>query len=163
MDWLLWFGVILLVGATLYVVVRTRPAITPKGGAPESGEATGPISSYLDKIEELSRGTFDTYFVTALDQRDKQLVQVSAKRQENGGWRYQFDVPIMKWSKGFIPILQQEARDWGYDPVVNRTSDGLETLDIFFNDQNVHADFTRWVVREVYGHEARRMYDITWG
>ena len=162
MDWLLWLSVAILVGCTIFVVIRTRPGVAPVGGTPDGGETTGPILTYLDKIEELSRGKFDSYFVTALDQQQKQLVQVSAKRQEDGTWQFQFDVPIMKWSRGFIPPMQQEARELGYDPVVNRAGD-IETLDVYFTDIRAHADFAQWVVREVYGHEQRRTYDITWG
>lgn len=163
MDWLLWSAVAALMACTLIVVVRTRPKVGPTGGSPDGGEASGPLSTYLDKIDELSGKPYDSFFVTALDQTQKHLVQVSAKRQADGTWVYQFDIPVLKWSRGFIPLIKHEASTLELKPILNKTDDGFETLDIYFEDREDHADFTRWVVREVYRHEGRRTYDVTWG
>jgi len=160
---MIWLSAAILVACTIFVVIRTRPSLEPTGGTPDGGETSGALITYFDKIDELSGHRYDGYFVTALDQTQKHLVQVSAKRQADGTWRYQFDVPVMKWSKGFIPRIRQEAEELGYEPVIHKTSNGLETFDIFFDNREDHADFVRWVVQDIYGHEDRRTYDITWG
>ncbi len=138
-----------------------RRSSVPPALANEDRTASGPFDLYFTRIAELATGPIKSFFVIAQAIGQPHFVQVSVGGPPNAR-RYQFDIPVTGWSKAYAEKIEAEARRRGLTPV--RVDGGpISFLDIDFNDHQAHANFARWVVREVFGLPEGIRFEITWG
>lgn len=121
-----------------------------------------PLQAYFDKIAQLSIPPNADFFVTAAVENSDHFVQVSVTEKPDGSRIYQFDIPVVDWSRNYVDPLKNEAlrREAHIKDVVGEP---MSFLNIDFTTVEAHEDFVRWVITEVYKLPDTAQFDITWG
>ena len=120
---------------------------------------TGDIEAYIDRITALANTPTNSFFVTAKAIDQPHFIQVSVGGAP-AAHMFQFDMPIVGWSSPYAKKITAEAKRRGLTPV-ETDSGPMQFLDIDFADAAAHADFARWVVRDVFGLPATTRFEIT--
>ena len=126
------------------------------------GEEEGSLETYLARIEVLAAEGHDEFFVAATEKNGERFIQVSAGRDQTGVLRYQFDLPVTEWSRGYAVRIEAEARHRGFD-AMRQASGPMTFLDIDFDTSGDHAAFVRWVISDVFGLSPTARFHVTWG
>ena len=155
---------LLIVGILAVIVTRTRhQALEAQSNVlPLTGKESGTLETYFARIESLSRTAADGFFVTATEPDSPRFFQVSVGRGPDGRLGYQFDMPILDWSRALVVLIEAEAKKRGLDPIRNDAG-GMNFLDIDFPTSGDHAIFTRWVAKDVFRLAPNARLDINWG
>ena len=148
-------------GARRIAIVGARVPLSA-GTSPPGGETIGTLDDYFAKMTEFDHGDFTEYFVTISETDGPKFVQVSAGTPPGGVFGYQFDMPIVDWSRPFAEDIVAEAKRRGLD-LDQSDSSGMEFLDIDFTDRSAHDDFARWVLTESFGLPEAGPFKINWG
>lgn len=127
-----------------------------------TGSERGTFEEYLARIESLARRGGDGFFVTAVEPDGPRFVQVSAGRGADGTLGYQFDIPLLDWSRAYASQIEGEAQKRGL-PSVRSDASPMGFLNIDFATSGDHAVFARWVVRNVFGLPEDTRFEIRWG
>ena len=156
---------LLIVGvlAVLFSKTRQKTLEAQSNVLPLTGKESGTLETYFARIESLSRTATDGFFVTAAEPDSPRFFQVSVGRGPDGRLAYQFDMPILDWSRALVVLIEAETKKRGLDPIRSNGSDGMNFLDIEFPTSGDHAIFVRWVAKDVFRLAPNARLEINWG
>jgi len=155
---------LLIVGvlAVLFSKTRQKTLEAQSNVLPLTGKESGTLETYFARIESLSRTATDGFFVTAAEPDSPRFFQVSVGRGPDSRLAYQFDMPILDWSRALVVLIEAEAKKRGLGPVRDDPG-GMNFLNIDFPTSGDHAIFVRWVAKDVFRLAPNARLEINWG
>lgn len=129
---------------------------------PEADKRPVPLQAYFNEIVTLSADPDADFFVTATAENSEHFLQVGVSKTPDGFRNYEFDIPVVEWSRDYIAPMQAEAGRRNA-PIRNVDGGEMQFLDISFYTIEAHEDFVRWVLENVYTLPENTRYNVTSG
>lgn len=121
-----------------------------------------PLQAYFNEIATLSADPDADFFVTAVAENSEHFLQVGVSKTPEGFRNYEFDIPIVEWSRDYIEPLNAEAERRNAH-IRNVDGGEMQFLDISFYRIEAHEDFVRWIIENLYTLPENSLYNVSSG
>ncbi|NDW52712.1 hypothetical protein [Aliiroseovarius sp. PrR006] len=165
---LIFLAIVVLIGAALkkFMLFSFTHQPIPHGevNSPPSGSLIGSFGEYGAKILELAAFEgYDQFFVCCTDLESDRFVQMTAGREEDGHYTYQFDIPRFPWSEPFLEQVESSARERGLSPYDSAGGYEDKFFDIDFESADALINFSQHVVLDIFRTKLDGPFEVTWG